>query len=122
MIEPGPLIRQALRFQPVKIAHRPLETDGRRVNGADRRKPSVGACEREDPDIERLLVEQRHVDGAAVAPKSKEAQAAFGQMRACHLPAVAADDRMPPGTTRFDPQTFEESVNERYCHRGFLID
>src|SRR5580704_7228039 len=113
VIEPRPWVRQALRLLPAKIAHRPLQTNGRWVERADRGEPSVLAFERDDPDAERRLVEERHADGAAVAPEAQKCQMALGQLFAREGPCARRHDRARPGTMRLDPAAFLEDFNER---------
>ena len=75
VIEPGSPVRHADRFDPIEIADRTFEPEGRRVDLANRRECLVWTRQRGYFYQPSLGIQQRHSDRAGIAPQIDQAPA-----------------------------------------------
>src|SRR5262249_56701409 len=97
-VEPSTRIGRADGFGTEQVTDGAFEPDCRRMPDADTRILAVLARVADDGDIAGLLVEQRHMHIARVAPKPKQGAAAVRQKINSVLPAGVGDNRARPGT------------------------
>src|SRR5258708_11740787 len=86
MIEPGPLVLKAGRFQSAEVMDCAFEAYRGRMHLSDRRELAVRAFDRHDDDLG--VLQQRHVRLIGVTPKSEQRHAAPRQLPPAHKPPL----------------------------------
>ena len=120
MVEPGALVRQALRVESEQVADGALEPQRRRVMQADAGVGIVRTIEADDADARHRRIEQRHVDGVRLAPQAEQAPLAARQGCDRLVPGGNRDRGARPGTMqRLDGVAVDEIGEGHRAIPGF---
>ena len=105
VIEPAARVGRALGLQPVKIADRPLQPQGRRVRGGDGREAPLRAGQADDEQLGRLLGVEGQMHRLPVAPQAEQRRLAGGNPEDRLPPRSRIDDDARPRPMRRNPLT-----------------
>src|SRR6185369_8766464 len=116
MIEPGAAVRRAERREAIKIAHRALEPDGRRVEAADRRKVRGRHPQRYDARLRCAGDAHGEMDLVLVAPQAEQITAAFAQFLRDRDPSRVIDLVTRPRPVPGDRRPLRDQCCEAFAH------
>ncbi|MCY1230221.1 hypothetical protein D9M72_426270 [compost metagenome] len=77
MVEPGAAIGSILRFESEEIMDRAFRPRRRRMVSRNRRIAAFEPFQTDDADRSHRLIQERHVNGARLAPKAKQRPASL---------------------------------------------
>ena len=95
MVQPGSRVGETHGLEAIEIADGALQPDRRRMQLAHRRKNRL--LDGEHEDLRSPLIEQRHMHGVLIPPKTEQRHPRLHQILDRRAPDVLGDDHARPG-------------------------